>query len=149
VFELFIRDKSRPGALPERSWSRGSLAFFCLAVVTLKDPFGYFILALCLALIFVYYPWAVRRTFRQNKALAKTTSWEVIEKGLYYKSASHQGLVPWNHIRKWLFNRKLLLLYPATNVAYHIPVHFFESKDEYKSFIAYIHKRLVCRPGDL
>ncbi len=32
------------------------LAFFCLAVVTLKDPFGYFILALCLGLIFCLLP---------------------------------------------------------------------------------------------
>jgi hypothetical protein len=122
------------------------LACFGLAVVTLKDPFGYFILAVCLGLIFVYFPWSARRTFKQNKAVAETTSWEVRENGLYYKSTSHQGLIPWNHIRKWLFNRKLLLLYPATNIAYHIPSHFFASKAEYQSFIAFIRER-VGRPG--
>ena len=37
MFELFIRDKSRPGTLPERSLSRGSLSVGLLIETNLLD----------------------------------------------------------------------------------------------------------------
>ena len=84
---------------------------------------------------FFYIPWRAKETYRQYKALSEPVSMEIRSDGLYFKRQNGEGLVPWSHIVKWRNNKELLLLYPANNVFYMIPDHFFANKEDYMAFI--------------
>jgi hypothetical protein len=90
----------------------------------------------------LYVPWRAKRTFRQYKALSEPVSAEVREEGLYFKRLTGEGLVPWSHINKWRIGKTLVLLYPANNVFYLIPSHFFSGPEAFSSFVTILRERL-------
>jgi hypothetical protein len=50
--------------------------------------------------------------------------------------------VPWNDVLKWRSNEKLVLVYPAANLFYLIPRHFFQSESDYCEFLALLNSKL-------
>lgn len=103
--------------------------------------FGVFALSLGLAFHSMFYR-QPRRTFRQYKAIAEPQTIDVQGRGLYFKRANGEGLVPWQEIVKWRSNESLLLLYPANNVFYLIPRHFFSSGGEFSDFLTLVETKI-------
>lgn len=96
-----------------------------------------------LAAWFAIIPWRARRTFREYKALSEPFSIEVRDDGLFFERANGSGLVPWGYLIKWRTNSSLVLLYPARNLFYLVPKHFFSDSEQFVQFQA----RLVERVG--
>jgi YcxB-like protein len=92
-------------------------------------------IAYLIVFFFVYTPWWARKTFLQYKALSESVSMQVRSDGLFFKRQNGEELVPWSYIVKWRNNKKLLLLYPANNVFYIVPNHFFAKQEDYITFI--------------
>ncbi|MEM7412231.1 MAG: YcxB family protein [Myxococcota bacterium] len=101
------------------------LVLACLALFESdlqRVSLGVFILACLLYLGFyfaVWYPYAARRTFRQYKALSLPFTAEVTSDGFRVETELGQGLLPWDHIRRWRESKALFLLYP-TDGLYHV-----------------------------
>lgn len=108
-------------------------------------PKGTFVFLGCLvALIlwFVYIPFQSKRTYRQYKAMSEPVEMQVRDDGLFFRRENGEGLVPWSHIIKWRYNRKLILLYPTSNLFYMVPLSFFNSLGDYQAFQQVLKERI-------
>jgi hypothetical protein len=113
---------------------------FVLVVKSSLIKFG--ILAYFIAWFAVYIPWQAKRVYRQYHALSKPVWMEIREDGLYFKRENAEGLVPWSEILKWRHGKRLLLLYPASNVFHIVPSHFFATPEAYVAFVETVKARL-------
>lgn len=84
--------------------------------------------------LLVFIPWRAKKSYRQYKALSEPVSVEVRDDGLFFKRENGEGLVPWSHIVKWRQGKKLLLLYPTSNIFHLVPSHFFQSHEAFMAF---------------
>lgn len=92
--------------------------------------------------LFLYIPWRAKRNYHQYKALSETVSIDIMDEGLFFKRQNGEGLLPWAQILRWRSNRKLLLLYPASNIFHLVPSHFFSGPAEFAEFVATVRARL-------
>lgn len=116
-----------------------------LAVWALFDSRSLILLGCLIFLVAIcafYIPFKAKRTFRQYKALSEPIVMEVREDGLFFKRQNGEGLVPWSHIIKWRSSKTLVLLYPADNLFYIVPSHFFDAPEMYNSFLEALRARL-------
>ena len=84
--------------------------------------------------LLVFIPWRAKRSYKQYKALSEPVSVEVRDDGLFFKGENGEGLVPWSHVVKWRKSKRLLLLYPASNIFHLVPSHFFQSDEAFVAF---------------
>jgi uncharacterized protein YjeT (DUF2065 family) len=101
-----------------------------------------FALTYLMGMFLIYMPFKAKRTFRQYKALSEPVSIEVRDDGLFFTRINGEALVPWSHIAKWRSNRKLLLLYPASNVFHLIPSGFFPTQDAFIEFVKIVESKV-------
>lgn len=118
------------------------LALFVWVIVESRSLVVIFAIVYPMVLFAIIIPWRAKRNFRQHKALSEPISIEIRENGLHRKSQYGESLTPWPHIHHWRQGRRLLLLYPASNMFYIIPGHFFPSPDEYEAFVDSIKAQL-------
>ena len=74
-------------------------------------------LAFLAVFFFVVLPWQATRHFKQNRFLPHATEYRIDEAGLHVQSDLGTTEIPWDHLRKWKENKRLILLYP-TDAAY-------------------------------
>ena len=75
----------------------------------------------CLVYLAIYFcvviPWRATKQYRQNRFLTHPTEYRIDETGLHVQSDLGTTEIPWDHLRKWKENKRLILLYP-TDAAY-------------------------------
>ncbi len=121
------------------------LILLCLAICAIVYVHSFwFLFGLIYLVVFfaVIIPFKAKRTFRQYKVMSEPVTMEVLEGGLFFKRTNGEGLVPWSHIVKWKNNKKLAILYPAGNLFYMVPNHFFAGPVEFEAFVATLKERL-------
>ena len=89
--------------------------------------------------------WINLRNFRQNKALHEPFTLTLRDDGVSFKRINGEGVVPWDHIRFWRANDKLILIYPSRNMYYLVPRHLFRDDDDFAAFKQSLTER-VGRP---
>ncbi|WP_101675552.1 YcxB family protein [Alloalcanivorax mobilis] len=80
------------------------------------------------------WPWRARKNFREYKALSEPQTIHVSEEGLSITQPSAEGRLPWDHIVKWRRGKRVILIYPARNLFYMLPAHFFADQDQMDRF---------------
>ena len=86
--------------------------------------------------------WNAKRLFREYKAMSEPLEMHVGDDGLYFRRKHGEGLIPWIEVIKWRANRRLVLIYPSTNIFHMVPSHFFDSPDAFRVFRETVQKRL-------
>lgn len=107
------------------------------------QPFSFYLVLFYFAVIFLFVYFKAKRNFRQYRALSEPQTIEIRDEGLFFKRLHSEGLLPWSHIIKWRYNKKLVLLYPAGNIFYMIPRHFFANPEEYPAFLTELKVKLA------
>ena len=97
-----------------------------------------------IATVVMTIPWHAKRTFRLYKALSERFSVDTRPEGLYFRRTNGESLLPWDHIVKWRSNRKVLILYPTTNIYHLIPARLFTDSDAYKAFAKMLEEHVGC-----
>ena len=82
-------------------------------------------LAFLAVFFFVVLPWQATRHFRQNRFLAHATEYRIDETGLLVQSDLGTTKIPWDHLRKWKENKRLILLYPTYAAYFLFPRRLF------------------------
>ncbi len=98
--------------------------------------------ACCIAFFALYLPWKAKRTYSQLKVLSEPLSVEFRDDGVFYQREHSQGLMLWSHFHKWRANKKLMLLYPASNMFIMVPSHFFATPEAFADAIAIARRHL-------
>ncbi len=130
---------------PKRVFAVIGLFLLCLVVwaMVFAQSYWFLLVLIYLAVFFAFIiPFKAKRNFRQYKVLSEPLTMEVREDGLFFKRTNGEGLVPWSHIVKWKNNKKLAILYPARNLFYMVPNHFFASPVEFQEFVDTLKERL-------
>ena len=120
-----------------------------LCFLLLKNPFspqgaGFYLLCYFAALtaaFVLYIPIRAKRTLRQYKALSEPITIEVQELGLRFKRLNGEMLLPWSHLQKWRYNRRVLLLYVEDRLFHMVPSHFFSSANDFAAFVNVLNRR--------
>jgi hypothetical protein len=86
------------------------------------------------ATVVVTIPWHAKRAFRLYKALSERFSVDARPEGLFFRRTNGESLLPWNHIVRWRRNRKVLILYPTTNIYHVLPARLFADAEAYEAF---------------
>lgn len=134
-------------------FSKSFLNFFIWTVVGLflvgsfvlfifGQPFSFYLVLFYLVIIFLFIYFKAKRNFCQYRALSELQTIEMRDEGLFFKRLHSEGLLPWSHIIRWRYNKRLVLLYPAGNVFYMIPRHFFANPEEYQVFLTELKVKL-------
>ncbi len=121
---------------PRRTFAVLGVLILCMALWALWVSRSWVLLT-CLGYLVVwvlYIPFTAKRSFRQHKALSEPVEMQVRSDGLFFKRENGEGLIPWSHITKWRWNKRLVLLYPTSNLFHMIPSHFFETEEMFRSF---------------
>jgi hypothetical protein len=79
-------------------------------------------------------PWHAKRSFRLYKALSERFSIDARPEGLFFKRTNGESLLPWDHIVKWRSNRKVLIMYPTTNIYHVVPARLFADSQAFEAF---------------
>lgn len=87
-------------------------------------------------------PWHAKRSFRVYEAMSEPFSVDVRPEGLFFKRTDGESLLPWGHVLKWRRNRKVLTLYPTTNIFHVIPARLFADAQAYEAFAELLEKRV-------
>lgn len=82
-----------------------------------------------LAVFFVALPWRATQRFRQNRFLAHAVEYRIDEAGLHARSDLGTTEIPWDHLRKWKENKRLILLYPTDATYFLFPRRLFAPAD--------------------
>ena len=94
--------------------------------------------------VVVTIPWHARRTFRLYKALSERFSVDARPDGLFFRRTNGESLLPWDHIVKWRKNRKVLILYPTTNIYHVMPARLFADSEAYEAFAKMLEEHVGC-----
>lgn len=105
-------------------WAMLNGALLILSIVIIYLAFSYLFLI----------PFKAKKVFKQYKALSDPVKVSIEDNGLYFKRDNGEGLVTWPEIIKWRHNKKIILLYPASNVFYLLASHLFESEESFAKF---------------
>ena len=89
-------------------------------------------------------PWHAKRAFRLYKALSERVSVDARPEGLFFKRTNGESLLPWDHIVEWRSNRKVLILYPTTNIYHVMPARLFADSEAYEAFVKMLAERAGC-----
>ena len=98
---------------------------------------GAFVAFYCLIII----PLSARASFKHQKALAYQNTIEVRDAGLFLKSELAEELVPWSHVHKWKYNKRLVAVYMTRMSAKIVPRHFFGGDDQYQAFLVILREK--------
>jgi len=85
-------------------------------------------------------PWHAKRAFRLYKAMSERFSVDARPEGLFFRRTNGEALLPWDHIVKWRSNRKVLILYPTTNLYHVLPARLFADSEAYEAFAKMLEK---------
>ena len=89
-------------------------------------------------------PWHAKRTFRLYKALSERFSVDTRPEGLFFRRTNGESLLPWDHIVKWRSNRRVLILYPTTNIYHVMPARLFADSEAYEAFAKMLEEHVGC-----
>ena len=93
----------------------------------------------CMVYLAVYFcvviPWRTTKHYRQNRFLAHATDYRIDEAGLHVQSDLGTTEIPWDHLRKWKENKRLILLYPTDATYFLFPRRLF-APAEWEAFRA-------------
>jgi len=79
-------------------------------------------------------PWHAKRAFRMYKAMSEHFSVDSRPDGLFFRRTNGEALLPWDHIVRWRSDRKVLILYPTTNLYHVLPARLFVDSEGYEAF---------------
>ena len=96
------------------------------------------------ATVVITIPWHSKRTFRLYKALSEHFSVDSRPEGLFFRRTNGESLLPWDHVVKWRRNRKVLILYPTTNIYHVMPARLFTDSEAYEAFAKILEKHVGC-----
>ena len=93
----------------------------------------------CMAYLAVYFcvviPWRTTKHYRQNRFLAHPAEYRIDEIGLHAQSDLGTMEIPWDHLRKWKENKRMILLYPTDATYFLFPRRLFTA-EEWEEFRA-------------
>jgi len=96
-----------------------------------------FMLTGCFVFFAVYFLivtlWQATRQFKQNRFLTHLVEFRIDETGLHVRSDLGTTDIPWDHLRKWKENKRLILLYP-TDATYYLFSRRLFSAEEWEEF---------------
>jgi len=99
---------------------------------------------LLVATLVMTVPWQAKRAFRLYKAMSERFSVDARPEGLFFRRTNGESLLPWDHIVKWRSNRKVLVLYPTTNIYHVMPARLFADSAAYEAFAKMLEERVGC-----
>ena len=109
-------------------------------------PRGWWILPAGLAygafLFFILLPWRIARIFKQNPALAAPTRTTIVDEGLLLDSSRGQLRFGWPMIRRWKFNREMILVYHSGAQFHMFPRRCFSQPQDFQDLCDLLGKHL-------
>jgi len=125
------------------------LLLVALLVIKLCSPTGWGhnefimlgILIFLLANFFVYLPWKVTKNFKQNPFFKHKMTRRIDDIGLHTESDLGNVTLPWDHLRKWKQNSRMILLYTSGSTYMVFPKRLFD-EDAWKEFEELLVKHL-------
>lgn len=95
-----------------------------------------------LSWLFIFVPWRARRHYRSTPAMAEPFTLAVTDEGLRFERRSGSTTVPWNRLRRWRYNRSLVLLYLQRDAFFLVARHGFADDAAYVDFLSALGRHL-------